>query len=136
LGYWVGAKMAARGLRSEADSLQGNAIAQLNYRILTTQWAIDQKEKLLKMERRMEKEPGGIKLNERAIDELISSLDIESIGYDPIQRIVVLSGRRSRYAIDMDIFSTVFRLALEHDEPFFSLNSVNIKDWDSMPNRV
>lgn len=134
IGHWAAASLAARGLRSEADEIQSKTIAGLNYNILVTQYEMDQLARKSKM--KPQKEPGGIKLNGQRADEWAVGLDIQSVRYDPIRGTLVLSGERSQHTVDMEIFSTVLRLALEHHEPFFSLTSTDHKDWDSVPTRA
>lgn len=148
LTYWAGAQYSAHSLRAEADKVRGDAITLLNQKINDTQHQIDllntrDDPALLQfMEgvgidgngaKRKLGEPGGIKLNTAAADQIAAKLDIDSVDYDPASGKVVLAGHTSKYEFDLDIFQTVLRLAAEVSEPFFGLYPANYPEWDSAP---
>lgn len=119
-------------MQAEALLRKENTLSDLNYRIMVADY---ERDKVLAAERKLArglppKEPGGIKFNSQRADELALKLDIDSIAYDPVRGRLVISGKKSEEAFDLDIFADVLRLAVEEYEPFFSLEPSNIKDWD------
>ncbi len=119
-------------MQAEALLRKENTLSDLNYRIMVADY---ERDKVLAAERKLArglppKEPGGIKFNSQRADELALKLDIDSVAYDPVRGRLVVSGKKSEEAFDMDIFADVLRLAVEEHEPFFSMDPSRIEDWD------
>ena len=86
---------------------------------------------LKRVERRPLKEPGGIKFSSERADDLAFALDITSVEYDPVSGKLILIGKKSRQQFDVDMFADILRLAVEEEEPFFSLDASKYEDWTS-----
>lgn len=69
------------------------------------------------------REPGGIKFSSTKAAELAAKLDISSIAFDAARGRIILSGAKGGQSFDLDVFADVLRLALEKEEPFFSLDA-------------
>lgn len=77
-------------------------------------------------------EPGGIKFSGKRAGELAQALDVTSIEYDSGRGRIILGGRASSQAFDLDVFADALRLAVEEYEPFFSLDPSDAADWDAV----
>lgn len=124
-------------MQAEALLRKENTLSDLSYRIMVADY---ERDKVLAAERKIErgrllKEPGGIKFNGERADELALKLDIDSVAYDPVRGRLVVSGKKSEEAFDMDVFADVLRLAVEEHEPFFSMDPSRIEDWDNSGSR-
>lgn len=128
----------ADSMRTEALLRKENTLSELNYRIMVADY---ERDKVLAAQRRLErgqrlKEPGGIKFSSVRADELGRNLDVDSIDYDPVRGRLVLSGKKSQEAFDLDLFREVLQLAVEESEPFFSMEPSVYQDWDWTANRI
>lgn len=128
----------ADSMRTEALLRKENTLSDLDYRIMVADY---ERDKVLAAQRRLErgarlKEPGGIKFSSARADELGRQLDVDSIDYDPVRGRLVLSGKKSSDAFDLDLFREVLHLAVEESEPFFSMDSSVPLDWDKTLVRI
>lgn len=125
-------------MQTEALVRKENTLSDLDYRIMVAGY---ERDKVLAAQRRLErgqrvKEPGGIKFSSARADELGRHLDIDSITFDPVRGRLILAGRKSTAAFDLDLFKEVLQLAVEESEPFFSLEPSAIGDWDHTSSRI
>ena len=79
-------------------------------------------------------EPGGIKFSLSELDSSIFQLDLNSLYFDASQGNLVLIGNQnpSRFPIDSDLLASALLLAAQGGDPWFSLDAVNIKEWDTL----
>lgn len=69
------------------------------------------------------REPGGIKFSSAQAAQLAATLDVSSVAFDAARGRIVLEGNRTSQTFDLEIFADVLRLAVETNEPFFSLDA-------------
>ncbi len=82
------------------------------------------------------RQPGGIKFNNKNAEGAALALNVTAVEFDPIHGRLVLVGSRSSQGFDLDVFADVLRLAVEKQEPFFSLNPRSPEDWDTQLGRM
>jgi len=81
-------------------------------------------------------EPGGIKFSSARAADIAANIDVSSIAFDAARGRIVASGAQGSETFDLDVFADVLRLAVEEDEPFFSLDSLDNAAWDGRGARV
>lgn len=131
VGYYFTALKFSRGLKYEAEEIQARMNNLALHQILVADWERDQVlGRLARAERQHPGEPGGIKLSGVIADDLSARLEIEAVHFDPRAGSITLAGRHSRHSFGIGLLRDALRLAREVHEPFFSLEPVNVADWD------
>ena len=139
LSTFAATEYEVHGERAFAEQVRGDALNYLQYEVMRTQYELDRAQghtfnpSSYDNGQPFTGEPGGIKIGDVTADALAARLDLTSVGYDPLHRRLILAGRRATRTIDLALFRDVLRLAVEHHDPFFSLNPVAPKDWDRQP---
>jgi len=82
------------------------------------------------------REPGGIKFSSARAAELAATIDISSIAFDAARGRIVVSGGKGQDTFDLDMFADLLRLAVEVDEPFFSLDPADSVAFDNRSARL
>ena len=132
LTTWGIAEYKGNDMQNQALALRDNTLVALDRRIQETQLELHDPMSSWDGDASVKRtgEPGGIKFSGRKADGVAFNLDIKSVEYDPVTGKLIFIGTKSQQEFDVDVFADILRLAQEKNEPFFSLDPSNIRDFD------